>query len=88
MQGQQSVDWEDSLDTMWLWLRVVVAVVVALGCAVREGPGSVVVEGGEGIDGIKEEERERALRRLEGSSVRAGSRARGAEVSVGTEDWD
>ena len=88
MQGQQAVEWEDSLDTMWMWLRVVVAVVVALGCAVREGPGSVVAEGGEGFDGVKEEERERALRRLEGGRVREGSRVRGAEGTVGTEDWD
>lgn len=61
-------DWEDSLDTLWLWLRVVIAVVVALGVAVKEGPGAVVTAGDgeeEGIDHVREEERERALRRLE-----------------------
>ncbi|RPB03144.1 hypothetical protein L873DRAFT_1833907 [Choiromyces venosus 120613-1] len=72
---------EEAVEHVWLWVRFMVALVVALGVAVREGPGVVVaVDGvggiasrsrggssaGEGgFDGVGEEERCFAIRRLQ-----------------------
>ncbi|KAI5789571.1 hypothetical protein FPQ18DRAFT_341432 [Pyronema domesticum] len=55
---------EDGLEVVWLWVRFIIAVVVALGLAVKDGPPDMEEEGG--FDEVREEERERALRRLEG----------------------
>ncbi|KAA8911822.1 hypothetical protein FN846DRAFT_934150 [Sphaerosporella brunnea] len=59
---------EDGIDVIWLWVRFIIAVVVALGVAVKDGPPNavVMVDDGEGIDHVREEERELALKRLEG----------------------
>lgn len=54
---------DDAVENVWLWVRFVVAIVVALGVAVREGP-AVVLGDGEEFDSIGEEEREVALRTL------------------------
>jgi len=58
----------ESIDVLWLWVRFIIAVVVALGLAVKDGPPQSVVTLGdeEGIDHVREEERARALKRLEG----------------------
>jgi hypothetical protein len=57
-------------DGIWLWVRLIIAVVVALTVAVKDGPKAVVMgedeDDGVGIDNVREEERELALRRLEG----------------------
>jgi hypothetical protein len=58
---------EDGMDVIWLWVRFIIAVVVALGVAVKDGgPPHMVLDDGEGIDHVREEERELALKRLEG----------------------
>ncbi|KAI5844871.1 hypothetical protein BZA05DRAFT_421556 [Tricharina praecox] len=68
---------EDGMDVVWLWVRFIIAVVVALGVAVKDGSshplppprkGGLVGVGDdeEGIDHVREEERSRALKRLEG----------------------
>jgi len=72
---------EDGMDVIWLWVRFIIAVVVALGVAVKDGsspppplparkvggmPGMGMGEDDEGIDHVREEERSRALKKLEG----------------------
>lgn len=54
---------DDAVENVWLWVRFVVAIVVALGVAVREGP-AVVLGDGEEFDSVGEEEREVAIRAL------------------------
>ena len=57
-------------DGIWLWVRLIIAVVVALTVAVKDGPKAVVMGEDEddevGIDNVREGERELALKRLEG----------------------
>ncbi|KAF8540501.1 hypothetical protein BDD12DRAFT_880452 [Trichophaea hybrida] len=59
---------EDGMEVVWLWFRFIIAVVVALGLAVKDGPPQSVIalNDEEGIDHVREEERARALKRLEG----------------------
>jgi hypothetical protein len=57
---------EDGMDVILLWVRFIIAVVVALGVAVKDGPPHMVLDDCEGIDHVREEEREMALKRLEG----------------------
>lgn len=59
---------DDAVENVWLWVRFVVAIVVALGVAVREGP-AVVLGDGEEFDSVCEEERETAIRSLGGGRV-------------------
>lgn len=71
MALQKSRAIEDSIENVWLWVRFVVAIVVALGVAVKDGPGVVLSSdhdtGDEDyVDHIREEEREIALKRLNG----------------------
>ncbi|KAG0644505.1 hypothetical protein HOY80DRAFT_1133048 [Tuber brumale] len=76
---------EEAVEHVWLWVRFMVALVVALGIAVREGPGVVVavdgvgsVDGrtstgdGGGFDGVGEEERCLAIRKLQQGAVGGG----------------
>lgn len=65
---------EDAVDQVWLWVRFVVALVVALGVAVREGPGVVLAVDGVSYDHIAEEERSRAIKTLKKSSENGRSR--------------
>ncbi|KAI5851718.1 hypothetical protein DFP73DRAFT_629139 [Morchella snyderi] len=55
---------EDTVEHVWLWVRFVVALVVALGVAVKEGPAVVLAVDGGDYDGVVEEERESAIREL------------------------
>lgn len=55
---------EDAVEHVWLWVRFVVALVVALGVAVKEGPAVVLAVDGGDYDGVVEEERECAIREL------------------------
>ncbi|CUS13560.1 unnamed protein product, partial [Tuber aestivum] len=77
---------EEAVEHVWLWVRFMVALVVALGVAVREGPGVVVaVDGvgsvgggtsvgdGGGFDGVGEEERSLAIRKLQEGAVGGGA---------------
>ncbi|KAI5779998.1 hypothetical protein EDC01DRAFT_594713, partial [Geopyxis carbonaria] len=66
LKQHQAID--ATLDNLWLWVRFIIAVVVALGVAVKDGPAMVMHDDGEGIDHVREEERERALKRLERSA--------------------
>ncbi|KAG0129040.1 hypothetical protein HOY82DRAFT_488688 [Tuber indicum] len=76
---------EEAVEHVWLWVRFMVALVVALGVAVREGPGVVVaVDGvgsvgggtstgdGGGFDGVGEEERCLAIRKLQRGAMGGG----------------
>lgn len=57
---------EDAVENVWLWVRFVVALVVALGVAVKEGPAVVLAVDGVDYDHVDEEERETAIRTLSG----------------------
>lgn len=72
---------DDAVENVWLWVRFVVAIVVALGVAVREGP-AVVLGDGEEFDSVGEEEREVAIRALGGRVYGISSISVGADVEV------
>jgi len=78
---------EEAVEHVWLWVRFVVALVVALGVAVREGPGVIVAVDGVGsiggsatgsagdaggFDGVGEEERCFAIRKLQQGATASG----------------
>jgi len=78
---------EEAVEHVWLWVRFVVALVVALGVAVREGPGVIVAVDGVGsiggtatgsvgdaggFDGVGEEERCFAIRKLQQGAAASG----------------
>ncbi|PUU76289.1 hypothetical protein B9Z19DRAFT_261411 [Tuber borchii] len=85
---------EEAVEHVWLWVRFVVALVVALGVAVREGPGVIVAVDGVGsiggsaassissnsvgdaggFDGVGEEERCFAIRKLQQQGAAASGR--------------
>lgn len=81
---------EEAVEHVWLWVRFVVALVVALGVAVREGPGVIVAVDGVGsiggsaasssvgdaggFDGVGEEERCFAIKKLQQQGAAASGR--------------
>ncbi|TGZ80678.1 hypothetical protein EX30DRAFT_396133 [Ascodesmis nigricans] len=71
--GKEGVD--DAVDAIWLWIRFIIAVVVALGLAFKDGPQVVITDADhereeeeekDAFDHVRDEERERALMKLEG----------------------